>query len=197
VIYPCSKLRHRGLWRALRAAGAPIQAGWIDSPPEATAGMIWDENERDIAHSTVLLAYFHPTDPQPLRSPLYEVGLARGRLVPVVVVGADDASHWASKGIARESTLEAALLRHVPTAGARTRDGLREIIRRHERNLQHPCPYKCPSPCDCIARTLARVARESPDSVRLVAQLLGVPACPTCDFLESGCRCPKPSKENP
>lgn len=33
------------------------------------------------------------------------------------------------------------------------------------------------------ARILAEVATINPDAVRLVAQLLGVPACPKCDFI--------------
>jgi hypothetical protein len=45
----------------------------------------------------------------------------------------------------------------------------------HERSL--------PLTDDEITRALARVAIENPDAVRLAAQLLGVPACPACDFV--------------
>jgi predicted secreted protein len=34
-----------------------------------------------------------------------------------------------------------------------------------------------------LARALARVAYENPEALRLATQLLGVPACPTCDFV--------------
>jgi len=34
-----------------------------------------------------------------------------------------------------------------------------------------------------IVRALARVAAENPAALRLAAQLLGVPACPLCDFV--------------
>jgi hypothetical protein len=34
-----------------------------------------------------------------------------------------------------------------------------------------------------MAILLARVAAANPDALRLVAQLLGVPACPRCDYV--------------
>jgi hypothetical protein len=34
-----------------------------------------------------------------------------------------------------------------------------------------------------LALILARVAARNPDAIRLAAQLLGVPACPRCDFV--------------
>ena len=40
-----------------------------------------------------------------------------------------------------------------------------------------------PMPDHLIVRALALVARENPDALRLAAQLLGVPACPKCDYV--------------
>ena len=40
-----------------------------------------------------------------------------------------------------------------------------------------------PLPVGDTARALARVAITNPDAVRLAAQLLGVPACPKCDYV--------------
>ena len=39
--------------------------------------------------------------------------------------------------------------------------------------------------------TLTRTASINPDAVRLVAQLIGYPACPTCDYVLPNCRCKK------
>jgi hypothetical protein len=36
---------------------------------------------------------------------------------------------------------------------------------------------------DRIVKALAFVASENPEAVRLAAQLLGVPACPKCDYV--------------
>lgn len=40
-----------------------------------------------------------------------------------------------------------------------------------------------------IRRTLSKVAVEDPGNLRFVAQVLGVGACPKCDYIEKHCRC--------
>jgi hypothetical protein len=43
TVYPASKSRHAPWWRALRAAGVPIVASWIDAPFNGTG----EEPSRD------------------------------------------------------------------------------------------------------------------------------------------------------
>jgi hypothetical protein len=42
---------------------------------------------------------------------------------------------------------------------------------------------------EAAQRILAETARTNPNALRFVAQIVGLGACPNCDYFMSGCKC--------
>jgi hypothetical protein len=93
VVYVASKAKHCVWWRALRSAGVPIVASWLDSKvnsgeiPEPTADhwrALWDKNIEEAAAADILLFVDLPDELQ--CGSLVEAGaaLASGKSVFVV-----------------------------------------------------------------------------------------------------------------
>jgi hypothetical protein len=92
-IFIASKTRHAARWRALRSAGAPIVATWIDeAEPGQTASEaeLWVRCVREAAGAEALILYREAGEE--LRGALVEVGAALACGVRVYVVGDVEAS---------------------------------------------------------------------------------------------------------
>lgn len=76
------------MWRALRDAGHPIIATWIDEAGEgetACNAELWQRIEREVTGAERLVLYVEPQD-FPLKGAYVEVGMALAAGVPVKVV---------------------------------------------------------------------------------------------------------------
>jgi hypothetical protein len=89
-VYPASKAKHWPFWTALRAAGVPICASWIDAPFNRDGseppdwGLHWQKCIDEAAAADVLLLFAQEDERQ--CSALVELGsaLAAGKLVYLV-----------------------------------------------------------------------------------------------------------------
>ena len=90
-IYVASKTKHADLWKAMRAAGYPINSTWID---EAGVGETLDFNDlwtrciNEAAYCDALVVYREPDDV--LKGAWVELGAALSHDRPVMAVGLRD-----------------------------------------------------------------------------------------------------------
>lgn len=76
------------MWRAYRAAGAPIISSWIDEDgPNDTADLdeLWIRIRREVVSAERLVLYVEPDD-FPLKGAFVEIGMALAANVPIVIV---------------------------------------------------------------------------------------------------------------
>lgn len=86
TIYVASKTYHAPWWRALRAAGVPIIATWIDEPdPCDNYPALWQRCIQEAAHAAVTLVYAAPGEV--LKGGLIECGAALSAGKRIVQVG--------------------------------------------------------------------------------------------------------------
>lgn len=86
-----SVLARGAMWRAERAAGAPIISTWIDEDGEndtADLDELWVRICREVSTAQRLVLYVEPTD-FPLKGAFVEIGMALAARVPIVVVAPD------------------------------------------------------------------------------------------------------------
>ncbi|MHB8408394.1 MAG: hypothetical protein ACYDHY_09950 [Acidiferrobacterales bacterium] len=87
-VYTASKTVHASKWRALRDAGYPITASWIDEAGEGQSADYAELAERcvrEVAGANLVLLYSEPGEV--LKGALIELGVALGSGVPVAYVG--------------------------------------------------------------------------------------------------------------
>jgi hypothetical protein len=90
-IYVASRTRYAGMWRGLRAIGAPIAASWIEWTDTPTALRDhWVQSITEVGDAAALIVYcggaIAGEEPLP-ETALLEIGGALARGVPVFVVG--------------------------------------------------------------------------------------------------------------
>lgn len=87
-IYTASKTRHAGIWKALRATGAPVISTWIDEAgPGESADLsdLWIRCIQESSLAAVVIAYCEDGDI--LKGGYVEIGAALAYGVPVLAVG--------------------------------------------------------------------------------------------------------------
>jgi hypothetical protein len=129
-VYPASKSCHWPWWTALRAAGVPIVASWIDAPfnhdgsePSSTEwAEHWERCCREAAEADIALMYACAEERQ--NGALIEVGAALGAGKQVYLVSPHDWSWKHHPRVRVFDTLEAAIVAIMAgTAGERARQG--------------------------------------------------------------------------
>lgn len=94
TFYCASKTRHADKWKALRAAGNPVNSTWIDEAgPGDTLDFahLWVRCVTEASEADALLLYCdHDDGPEILKGALVEVGAALGAGKPVFAVGVKD-----------------------------------------------------------------------------------------------------------
>src|SRR5262245_30754579 len=115
TVYVASKARHHGWWRALRAAGLPISASWIDWPPnidgsEPTPDQWREHWSRCIARATAAdICLFVSNTGEAAWGALTEAGAALGTGKLVYIVSSDQWTFAHHPRARTFPTLEAAI----------------------------------------------------------------------------------------
>ena len=114
-VYVASKSCHWPWWQALRAAGVPIIASWIDAPFNHNGSELsadewaqhWEKCSREAAEADITLMFACAEERQ--NGALIEVGSALGAGKQVYLVTAHDWSWKNHPKVRRFDTLEAAV----------------------------------------------------------------------------------------
>ncbi len=109
-IYIASKARHAWKWQALRAAGVPIVAAWIDEAGEGETtdwACLWDLCIRQAASATGFVFYHEGGEIQ--KGALVELGSALHAGVPVWWIGPEYSTAPKHRLVQRVESVEEAI----------------------------------------------------------------------------------------